>query len=323
MVLVTNNCFSISKTILGHELGERIIEIYTNKKALKSNALGRTDIGYPVDGKASLIGQSHGLWLRGFNSSDELFKPLTTSLKEFMQSYSAMYNLGLGIEKDGYSEVVRLEEKSFFYNRNTTIKLPNQVKKVKRSEAIDYYYSGIEIGYEKGATYEEAFGLVEYNGKTNFSTVITGVKNLLSLISTYRSDSFGCEFARRKYKLRYGTQDTKYDTEVFSFALKRGISSVFNLRKWQDDFEIEPTGTYSPETAYNLILSPFNCLLRHGWEIAAGMTKNLSDYIRYTTSTANSNLKTKLIGGNEYAENGEIINNLPIANFNYLIIRII
>ncbi|RKS03740.1 hypothetical protein [Flavobacterium sp. 102] len=32
------------------------------------------------------------------------------------------------------------------------------------------------------------------------------------------------------------------------------------------------------------------------------------DYVRYGSSTANSQLKTKLIGGNEYAENGNIIN---------------
>ncbi|WP_324069819.1 MAG: hypothetical protein RSE15_04760 [Flavobacterium sp.] len=307
---------SISKCVLPHEAAERLIEIYTNKKVLKSDALGRTDIGYQTDGKASLVGLSHGFWIRGFDSlpvgteeNPNPFRPLTTSLKEFLESYSATHNLGLGIENDGFKEFVRIEELGYFYNRNTTIKLPYQVKKVKRSDAVDYFYSSIEMGYEKGGDYEEAFGLAEYNGTTKFSTVIKRLTNKYTKLSKYRADSYGAEFARRKPNLTHGTEDTRYDSDVFQFDMKRDtLSNVFKLRKWQDDFEIAPSGTFSPETAYNLRLSPFNCMLRHGWTIASGLTKYLSDYVRYASSTANSSLSTKLIGGNEYAENGNIIN---------------
>lgn len=300
---------SISNCVLPHEVAERLIEVYTNKKVLKSDALGRTDIGYQTDGKASLVGLSHGFWVRQFDNSDEVFRPLTTSLKEFMESFSATHNLGLGIENDGFKEFVRIEELGYFYNRNTTIKLPNQVKNVKRSEAVDYYYSSLELGFEKGGDYEEAFGLVEYNGKTKFATAIKVLRNAYSKLSKYRGDSYGAEFARRKPKLTHGTEDTRYDSDVFQFDMKRdSLSTIFKLRKWQDDFEQAPTGTFSPDTAYNLRLSPFNSLLRHGWVIASGLTKYLSDYVRYTSSSANSSLYTKLIGGNEYAENGNIIN---------------
>lgn len=300
---------SISNCVLPHEVAERLIEVYTNKKVLKSDALGRTDIGYQTDGKASLVGLSHGFWVRQFDNSDEVFRPLTTSLKEFMESFSATHNLGLGIENDGFKEFVRIEELGYFYNRNTTIKLPNQVKNVKRSEAVDYYYSSLELGFEKGGDYEEAFGLVEYNGTTKFATAIKVLRNAYSKLSKYRGDSYGAEFARRKPKLTHGTEDTRYDSDVFQFDMKRdSLSTIFKLRKWQDDFEQAPTGTFSPDTAYNLRLSPFNSMLRHGWVIASGLTKYLSDYIRYTSSSANSSLSTKLIGGNEYAENGNIIN---------------
>ena len=289
---------------------------------LKSNALGRTDIGYQSDGKASLLGMLHGFWIRGFSSSDEVFKPLTTNLKEFMESFSATQNLGLGIESNGFKEYVRIEELSYFYNRNVTIKLPNQVKKVKRYTSTDYSYSAIEIGFEKGGSYEEAFGLVEYNGISKFSTAIKKHKNVYSKIAKYRTDPYGIEFPRRKQKLTHSTTDTQYDTDNYLTDLKRSITGLFKLRKWQDDFSQLPTGTFSPETAYNLRLSPFNCLLRHGWVIGSGLTKYLSDFVRYTSSTANSNLSTKLrtdsqylldplhsvANGNEYAENGNIVN---------------
>lgn len=63
-----------------------------------------------------------------FDNSDDVFRPLTTSLKEFMESFSATHNLGLGIENDGFKEFVRIEKLGYFYNRNTTIKLPNKLR---------------------------------------------------------------------------------------------------------------------------------------------------------------------------------------------------
>lgn len=306
---------SISKTLLPHELVERIVEIISNKKCVYSDALGRTDIGYPADGIASLCGVSHGFWIRGFDAlpvstEDELnpFKPLTISLKDFMESYAATWNLGLGIETFGNQERVRIEDREFFFNRNITMKLPNQVSKVKRSIDIDSVYSSLEIGYDKGGDYEEAFGLDEYNGTSKFTTIITRVKNVFLKISKIRADTYGKEFARRKPKIRYGTQDTRYDIDIFFNDMKRGLGSVFLERKWQDDFAQIPTGTFSPETATNLRLSPFNLLLRHGRFIASCLQKNSTDFVSYISSNGNSKLKTKLIGGNEYAENGQIIN---------------
>lgn len=306
---------TISKTLLPHELAERLVEIISNKKCVYSDALGRTDIGYQADGKASLCGVSHGFWIRGFDAipistQDNLntFKPLTISLKDFMESYAATWNLGLGIETFGNQERVRIESLDFFYNRNVGIILPNQISKVKRSIDIDSVYSSLDIGYEKGGSYEEAFGLDEYNGISKFTTIITRVKNIFIKKSKIRADTYGKEFARRKPKIRYGTQDTRYDTDNFFNDMKRGLGAMFLERKWQDDFAQAPAGTFSPDTATNLRLTPFNLLLRHGRFISSCLQKNTTDFVSYISSNGNSKLKTKLIGGNEYAENGQIIN---------------
>jgi hypothetical protein len=101
------------------------------------------------------------------------------------------------------------------------------------------------------------------------------------------------------------SEDTKYDSDVFFLDLKLE-NNLLAQRKWQDDFDKAPTGIFSPETATNL--SPFNILLRHGWVLASSLTKFATDKIRYGSSTANSQMKTQLIGSNEYAENGDIIN---------------
>jgi hypothetical protein len=317
---------STTKAVLAHDMMDQLVTIATNsEKAFYSDFLGRTDLGYPVDGPGSLTGITHGFWIRQFDKLpipsevpkvENLFKPLTTSFKEAASSLDAVWNMGVGIETVGNKERIRMEELSYFYNNNVTIRL-GQVKKVKRSCATEYYYSSLEFGNEKGGDYQEAMGLDEPNTKANFTTIINRLKQTYSKIAKYRSDSYGMEFARRKPKSLNDTEDTPYDNDNFFMDLKRGyLPTVFEQRKWQDDFEQEPTGIFNPETAINLRFSPFNCLLRHSWWFGGGFKKYMTDYVRYGSSTANSKLKTKLTGKNEYSENGNIINSeLNTARF--------
>jgi hypothetical protein len=307
---------STSKFVFAHELLDKLCQIYSGQQnVFRSNFFGRTDIGYSKDGQGALNGITHGFWIRGFDKlplptefKNNLFKPLTTSLKDALASFNAIHNTGFGIEKVGYKEIAIVEDMKYFYNRNVAIRLPNQVKKVKRSVATKYFYSSIEIGYEKGGSYDEAFGLDESNVKSTFTTCITRLKETYTKLSKYRADSYGKEFARRKPRATDDTLDTTYDTDNWVLDLKRGFNEFFLERKYQDDFSQKPTGIYSPETAINIKFSPLNMLLRHGWVLASGLTKYPLDYLSYGSSLANSNLKTKLIGKNEYSENGKIRN---------------
>ena len=301
-----------SKIILAHEFSDRLATICTNKTdVFKSSFFGRTDIGYPQDGPGALTGMAHGFWIRGFDklpiSDENRFKALTTSWKDNVDSLSAVWNVSLGIETINNREQIVLEDLKYFYQPVVTIKLPNQVKNVKRKVATKKYFGSIEVGYENGGAYEEAQGLDESNALSKFTTLMK-VKDVFSKISKYRSDSYGREFARRKPFSRYSTTDTSYDSDIWLHDLKRGIGNIFLQRKWQDDFEVEPTGIFSPETATDLRFSPLNMLLRHGWWIGACLLKYPLEFIRYASSTANSALTTKLIGGNAYSENGNILN---------------
>lgn len=310
---------TVCKAIKPFDLANRLVEILTNRKnAVKSEIL--------QSGKWKSLLVSHGFWIRGFskemdttlNEEDRKFKPLTTNFKDFMTSLAAVCNIGWGIEKIGAREYVVIEDLKYFYNRNTAIRLPFQAKNVKRSTDAAGFYKSVEIGFEKGGDYEEAMGLDEYNIRNTYTTCIHRVENTYTKLSKYRSDSYGVEFARRKPFSDYATEDTNYDQDIFFLDCKdqstiinvpvppfRGETraiEVFKLRLWNEDFATMPTGVFSPETAFNLRLSPFNILLRHGWMISSGLTKYPSQKIKYASSKGNSNLVT------DYAENGEIEN---------------
>ena len=306
-----------AKCYLAHDLLNQLSTICANKKKVfYSDYFGRKDLGYPKDGPGAYIGMTHGFAVRGFTKLpipdpdkgiENLYKPMTTSLRDAFSSLKSVLNVGVGIEEVNGKERVRVEDLSYFYNNNVTIKLPNQVKKLTRATASEYYWPSIEVGYENGGDNQEAQGLDEPNGKSNFTTFINKGKNTFSQLSKYIGGMYAMEFTRRKPLSLFPSTDTKYDTDVFLLDLKPG-NNILEQRKWHDDLEKPPTGIFSPETATNLRFSPFNMLLRHSWVIASGLTKFATEKIRYGSSTANSQMKTQLIGGNEYAENGDIIN---------------
>ena len=303
-----------TKVVLAHELVDRLATIISNQdNAVYSKLLGRTDIGYAEDGEGSLSGFAHGFWIRQFDlepqNDENKYQKFTTTWKDAYESLAAIHGVGLGIEKIGFRERVRIEDERYFYNNNILIRLPYQVKKLKRTTAKDWFFNSINIGFLKGGEYEEAMGLDEYNTQSTWTTVIEAIKKQFRRLSKYRADGYGIEFARRKSIFNNPTEDTKYDKDIFGFDMKRDYSN-FKQRVWQDDFDNEPTGVFSPSTAPNLRWSPSNLLRKkHAWIIASGLIAYPMDYIRFGSSTANSKLTTKFIGEPEYAENEpEIIN---------------
>jgi hypothetical protein len=321
---------SVSNIHFPFNIAERFLKIFTDKdNLLISNVLGKTEDGYEEDGEASLIALAHGFWVREFKGLDlssatdeeieeNRYKSMSTTFKEFYESYFNTWNLGAGIEKVGLKEVFRIEKKEYFYNKNVLIHLGEvvngkfeyiQVNNVLRTLDSDQFNSGIEIGYDKVTDYEEAVGLDEYNTKTTLTTTLDKLEKIYKKVSKYRADSYGLEFARRKRFSDYPTEDTKYDSSIWLLDLIRDpISTLFNQRLWADDFDEVPTGVFSPETAQNLRLSPINTLIRHGWVIGSGLVKYPLDFIRYGSSVSNSRLTTK-INGVSRSENGNIQNN--------------
>jgi carbamate kinase len=85
---------------------------------------------------------------------------------------------------------------SYFYNNNITIKLPNQVKKLTRAAATDYYWPSIEVGYEDDN--EEAQGLDEPTVSLILRHFVNKGKNTFSQISKYIGGMYAMEFTRRK-----------------------------------------------------------------------------------------------------------------------------
>ena len=296
---------SQTNAIRFHEIGEKLTKIISGN--FYSRFYGRTDLGYSDTGEFANTALTLGFWIRQFND-----KKLEISLDDFLQTSKAIHNTGWSIETINDKETLVIEDLKYFFQEGTAIRI-GKVSNVKREVAKDFYHSNIEVGYKKpdgDNLYEEAMGLDEYNGRRGFTEPITRSDKKLSILSPARADRYGIEFARRKPESLFPEQDTRYDKNIFILDLKQEVTGKFTERKWADDYEVEPSGVYSPETATNLRITPRRNLERHGWFFGSGLQRYQDDKIRYSNSTLNSGLTTKKVDEDAKAENGD----LPISD---------
>ncbi len=248
--------------------------------------------------KTSLLGVTHGFFIRGFaklpittGENVNQFKPLTTSFKDAFQSLDAITPIGMGIETVNNKETIVVEPIDYFFNRNVTIKLPNQVSNLKRAVAVEFYYSNLLFGSEADFEYEEISGLDEFNTKSAFTTIISRVKKTYEKLAKYRFDGTGKELCRIQQASIDSTKDSKYDDDVWVLDLKLSPDNVtYEEKGWQDYYVIKPEGIYSPDSSTGFYFTPSNCLKRHGKVLSVGLEKNQNDYTYYSSTEGNKQL---------------------------------
>ena len=297
---------SQSKAVLFHEVGSKLMQILTgNKTSFYSEFYGRIDNGYLKDGEFSLTALALGFWIRIFDD-----EKLEFSISDLIETSNAIHNTGYTIDKINGAETLILEDMKFFFQNQVVIKLPNQVNKLKRKVAKEFVYANLQFGYKYPSgdnLYEEAMGLDEYNVRTNYVNPITRVDSKYIKLSEARADSYGKEFARRKPKIDFAEEDTRYDKHAFILDLIKKEGELLVERTWDDDYEVEPKNVFSPGTATGLRLTPYRISERHQWFYGAGLTKFQNEFVRYSSGVRNTKLITQKKGEVvERAENGDI-----------------
>lgn len=242
------------QVILPHELFSNLIAQITGlENSFYSDYFGRTDLGYEVDGEGALIAIIKGYWLR-LGETDQL-NELATSFKDAFKSYNVIRNLGVLIE----DKRIRIEPKNDLFNGNISVDL-GEVSDLSLSPAKDFIFNSVKAGYPK-VEYEQDNGRDEFNTEVQYTNSIRSIKKELDLVSKYRADGYGIEFARRLPISTSGDKDSRYDDIIFLIDLVRYEGGLQSRRLEGIDLA---TGILSPETAFNLRISPGQNLLY--WE---------------------------------------------------------
>ena len=160
----------------------------------------------------------------------------------------------------------------------TSVKAVERVRDVKYSVDTGLIYSEVDAGYSK-KEYGEINGRLEKNFTNYYATGYNATDKKLSLISKYRSDSYGIEFTIRKGEKDAETKDDKNDEDVF-FVCAEVESDIL-------------TYTASKNNAYN----PAVCVANNAAFIAA-MGNSAAVTLTMTSSDGNNALADITIAAN-------------------------
>lgn len=279
---------STCKAFAVHEAGARIAQVITDQTdAFRSNFFGRTDSQpntYASNGCGAPLALTNGALIRKFPIEE---KPMFLSMEDYYEGLNAIFNLGIGVEEGGSGYVIRMEEKEYFYDTTVVIRIPN-IPKMTMSFSKEFVYTEADIGFTKWET-EEINGIDEFNTKRQYSFGVKSSNQKLTALSKFIGSGYSLEFIRRKQYIDFPTTDTKYDNDIFSICLNR--SDLTTAEKNENYTQVP--NLISPETSYNLRISPARNLLRWANVLNAGMIKRPGEEIKFTYSEGNSMMSSE------------------------------
>ena len=279
---------SLANTFLMHDVVDRVLQSISDKKArLKSNFLGRPDLGYPEMGCGAKQVITNGYQIRQF---DIVNRPVIISMKEILESLNAFHCIGTSYELDEDGYYFRLERFDYFY-RDVEIMTIEEPSNYFEETDLDIIYNEIEVGYNKFPE-DDVSVLDEFNTKHSYITPIISYKKKLSILSKIIGSGYALELTRRKKFAATPVDSWKYDEDNFLITVRQNGSAWVPEK---DEAFVSPVkGVISPETSYNLRRSPKRMLLAWAEFINSGLAyKKVSDIIKNTFFSKNGDLSTQ------------------------------
>lgn len=241
------------------ETGAKISQVISDSTdAFRSNFFGRKNsqpYAYDSNGCGSFMAFMDGFGVRGFPIAD---RPLRMSMNQYFEGLNPIWNLGLGVYKDGSNYYLVVEPKEFFYTNETILTFSYVTNLLSRFEE-KYIYNQVKIGYSEWEK-EGTNGLDEYNSKREYALKIKKAGNSLDRISDFIAGAYALELTRRKNYVDFLTEDTNFDNKIFPICLNRSVDgsgnpSMLNVPEKDENFS-NIDNILSPETAYNLRIAP-------------------------------------------------------------------
>ncbi|MBB4107753.1 hypothetical protein [Pedobacter zeae] len=285
---------STTEAYLIHEVGDRIVKsISDNKGYIKSNLLGRPDIGYSAMGQSAKMAVTGGYQIRNFSKEK---RPVIVSLKDFIESLNAMRCIGAAYEMDSEGNYYyRIERFDYFYRDVEIMTITNSVRDYYEEMDLDFVFNEVEIGYNKYPE-DEVTTLDEFNTKHSYITPIASYKKKLSQLSKFIASGYAIELTRRKKFADTEMDSWKYDEDNFVITLNQSGSDW--VPEKDESFVSPITGVISPETSYNIRLSPKRMLQAWAKLLNTGLVfKKSFELVKNTFFSKNGDLTTQFNAG--------------------------
>lgn len=198
---------------LAFEAVNRQLEIILDTPSpLKSNFLGRTDIGYAVTG----CGANHFL-IDGLNLRNFTGRPMNMSAKDWFNNLSALFCMGLSVERDNNNnEFIRFEPLEFFF-KNVLLMRMDVISKYESRPSDDHTFSELDFGFNKFPQDNQLDSLQDFFTKFEYVTPLHKVKAKFSKIMDFLLSGYYIEYTRQESFRNKPT--TAYETDANIFVI--------------------------------------------------------------------------------------------------------
>jgi hypothetical protein len=271
---------STTRALLIHDVFSRMCEILTDEiGSFKSEFFGLTNQFpfYAEDGCGSHVAITNGKNIRKMIQKDGTPFPVSMSFADLYKSCDAIWNIGLRIEYNSFGKgIIRIEPKSFFFRSDSVGLILEKVAGVTIKPATNYIFKSVRIGFEKWNLNQGSInGIDEFNTVHGYSLPLTNAKNSLELLSKFIGSGYIIELTRRIQYDSNPTTDFETDDDNFFICLNdkpvkstfydpNGVEKTYKANTVSERNENFPIiqNLISPESAYNIRLSPAHSMLR-------------------------------------------------------------
>lgn len=282
-----------------YEVLNKVLETITDRTdILRSDFFGRTNstpTDYTLNGCGSWLAVTNGLNIRNMRDKNNDSFPISISFKELFDALNTIYCIGLRVEIIDGLEYIRIEPREYFFDNETVMQF-SYVKDIEITIATDKIYNEAEIGYQQWQV-ENVNGIDEFNTKRNYIIPVSTVKNKLTQISNMITAGYVIEMTRRQQFSTTPTTDWKYDNNNFLIALNRSTVNSRVSEKDEDFTLVE--NLFSPETAYNLRLSPLSCAQNWYKWISGTISHSPEIDIKFSSGEGNYQMRKQISDGCE------------------------
>lgn len=148
---------------------------------------------------------------------------IKSTIADWFKSFDCQDYIALKIP----NEEVWVEKWDEVYNQDNEILDVGEISDIELEADVERLIAAIEVG-SPIQDYRHSSGKLEFNTTNKFSLDAKFTKNVLNLISVYRTDGYGIEFIRLDYQ-GGSTKDNKGDNSVFMVAITDEVDSATTL----------------------------------------------------------------------------------------------
>lgn len=274
-----------------HDVFQNLVNKLTNR----DDTFYSEYFGYPEAPYHSYLQKGCGAdfsILNGFNIRNFPWpeRPLKPVFENLYSSIDAIFGIGLSLETIEGNQRIRIENLPYYYQKDEEpVLVFDNIAKIQRTIDKTKYYNRIDVGYEKWQP-EEINGLDEFATVHNYALPLKTTGKPKVYMSKYIASGSIIEVTRRMQYNETVTTDSKYDEDNFIIALNKSNPATAE----KDENFDTVNNLLSPDTAYNLRLSPARNLLRHGSEINGCLLKKLGESYKFTAGQGNYKMESEM-----------------------------